>query len=340
MPEVAVQNTEFYRLLGYPRGKQPEDRAAELAAWARGWYTKHGNPWTHQQEAAMPSRAFLVAVSAGPELEEEAQRRWRDGHPDEYFFLEMYGSAVVEHLTTAAGAQLCEWADPQGLAILPHYSPGYPGFDIAEQSRLLQRIQPLPHPLEVLPSGMLRPKKSQISVFPVVPKSASTQTFGQTVPCTNCTFSPCQYRRVQYRVNRKALTRWAADRLKLERQADGTIDARFRYEGTTCTNLGYPLRFDYAVKLGSRDQAYPILSQTCTPADEGYRHMCRYQEQPVELMQAIAGEASFVGRPLHEAVAAPRPEVGAGCYCDEESRAHKWGLVFETIHYALNLNIP
>jgi len=24
-----------------------------------------------------------------------------------------------------------------------------------------------------------------------------------------------------------------------------------------------------------------------------------------------------------------------GCYCDEASRAHKWGLVLETIHYAL-----
>jgi hypothetical protein len=25
----------------------------------------------------------------------------------------------------------------------------------------------------------------------------------------------------------------------------------------------------------------------------------------------------------------------AGCYCESTSRDHKWGLVFETIHYAL-----
>ena len=43
---------------------------------------------------------ILVAVGAGAEAEEEARRRWADEKPDEYFFLEMYASAVVEHLTT------------------------------------------------------------------------------------------------------------------------------------------------------------------------------------------------------------------------------------------------
>jgi hypothetical protein len=27
--------------------------------------------------------------------------------------------------------------------------------------------------------------------------------------------------------------------------------------------------------------------------------------------------------------------ASAGCYCEPESRLHKWGLVLETIHYAL-----
>ena len=151
MLEVHVQPAEYHRLLGYPRGKSPEGRAAELADWARDWYVQHGRPWMHSLE---DGREFLVSVSAGPELEEEAQRRWRDSLPDEYFFLEMYGSAVVEHLTTLAGARLCEWADPRGLAILPHRSPGYPGCDIAEQAPLLERMQPLPHRLEVLQFGL------------------------------------------------------------------------------------------------------------------------------------------------------------------------------------------
>jgi hypothetical protein len=332
MLEVQVQPAEFYRLLGYPRGKQPEGRAAELAAWVREWYAKHGTPWIYSHEG---QNEFLVAVSAGPELEHEAQRRWRDSLPDEYFFLETYGSAVVEHLTTLAGAQLCEWADPRGLAILPHRSPGYPGCDIAEQAPLLARMQPVPHPLEVLPSGMLRPKKSQISVFPVVPKTAETVPLSSLVSCTHCTFTPCQFRRVQLRVNPKALRRWAAERLRMTTGTDGTLNARFQYEGTTCTNLGRPLRFEYAVTLGSREQGYPIQAMECAPVDEGYKHMCRYIESPVELMQAIATEKTMLGQPLHYAVSAPRPESFAGCYCDADARAHKWGLAFETIYYRL-----
>ena len=331
MLEVQVQPAEYRRLLGYPRGKQPEGRAAELEAWAREWYSEHGRPWMHTREA---DHEFLVAVSAGPELEAEAQRRWRDSLPDEYFFLEMYGSAVVEHLTTRAGAQLCEWADPRGLAILPHRSPGYPGCDIAEQAGLLERLQPLPHTIEVLPSGMLRPKKSQLSVFPVVPKSPGLTPLNGLVPCTHCTFTPCQYRRVQLRVNPKALRRWASERLRLATTVDG-FEARFQYEGTTCTNLGRPLRFEYRVTLGGRAEGYPIRTMECLPTDDGYKHMCKYVEDPVTVMEAIATEKAMVGQPLHYAVSAARPESFAGCYCDAEARAHKWGLVFETIYYAI-----
>src|SRR3990170_1769024 len=105
--------------------------------------------------------AILVAVSAGPELERQSQKLWAEEKPDEYFFLEVYGSAVVEHLITMKGAELCAWADARGEAILPHYSPGYPEWDIAEQPRLLNLIcrggrQRLPGDLESLESGMLR----------------------------------------------------------------------------------------------------------------------------------------------------------------------------------------
>ena len=78
MLEVQVHPAEFYRLLGYPRGKQPDGRAVELEQWVREWYAEHGRPWIHTQEER---HEFLVAVSAGPELEKEAQRRWRDGLP-------------------------------------------------------------------------------------------------------------------------------------------------------------------------------------------------------------------------------------------------------------------
>ena len=363
---VRVQDAEFCRLLGYPPGRAPEGRSAELAAWARAWYAENGRPWTWSREAecleldasgaridgvdfssprlsttldrAGAHSAVLAAVSAGPEIEEEAQRLWRAERPDEYFFLEIYGSAVVEYLTTTLGAQLCDWAESRQMAVLPHYSPGYPEWDVVEQPRLLSLLQPgLPQPLEALASGMLRPKKSLLAVFGLTRHTERLQPLTGLVPCENCTYSPCQFRRVAYRVNRKALRRWAAERVELVPAADGTIEARFRFEGTTCTNLGYPLRFDYRVTLGPRAEGFPIRGLACipSPGDTGYTRMCAYQEHPGDLMQSIAEPPPLVGRRLHEAVSWQRGESPAGCYCDAAAREHKWGLVFETIHFKL-----
>jgi hypothetical protein len=403
-PDVDVQPAEYIRLLGYPRGWELQDRAKELADWARAWYTAHGRPWIYAHEAgqldlAGPSirlgdaaftskrlvrtlesagahSAVLVAVSAGPEIEREAQALWQDGRPDEYFFLEVFGSAVVEHLVTMVGASLCAWADGQRMAVLPHYSPGYPEWPIDEQPRLLDLINRtrrhmLPVPIEVLESGMLRPKKSLLAVFGVTRHIERVRPLTDLIPCENCSFLPCQFRRSPYRraplaanpelsvfasqsqeiaapaapldrsatytVNARALQRWSQERLSVQRRSDGTVHAEFRYEGTTCTNMGRPLEFRYHVTLGPRDEGYPIREQRCAPADadQGHTYMCRYLTVGDELLTTIEREHPLQGQPLNDVLTWARPTCATGCYCEPDSRQHKWGLVLETIHYAL-----
>jgi hypothetical protein len=373
-PGVDVATAEYNRLLGYPRDWTLSGRALELADWARAWYAANGRPWIYAREAgrvaigtgsiriedaAFSSRrlektlrdaeahsAMLAAVSAGPELEQEAQKLWREEKPDEYFFLEVFGSAVVEHLTMLAGARLCAWAEERGMAVLPHYSPGYPEWDIGEQSRLWRLMGALPSPIDVLESGSLRPKKSLLAVFGLTRHTENLRRLTELVPCENCSFAPCQYRRapyagaarkIEYRINRKALRRWAEERLSLDRRADGTVDALFRYDGTTCTNMGRPLAFDYRVKLGPRDGGYRIEEQRCGPAegDAGYTYMCRYATNREQLMEAIGRETPLAGRPLKDVLAWRPPSSSAGCYCEPASRDHKWALVLETIHFAL-----
>jgi hypothetical protein len=64
--------------------------------------------------------------------------------------------------------------------------------------------------------------------------------------------------------------------------------------------------------------------------------MCRYLKDPAGLMQAIDEELPPVmGLRLDEARAWKPQSSPAGCYCDPAGREHKWGLVLETIHYAL-----
>jgi hypothetical protein len=393
-PDLNVLPEEYVRLLGYPQGWTLEGRALELANWARDWYSQNGRPWFYARQTenfeirddsifidgvqftSKPMReilqragahsVILVAVSAGPEAEEEARRRWEDGKPDEYFFLEIFGSAVVEQLTAATGARLCAWAEQHEMAVLPHYSPGYPEWDVAEQPRLLDLMkstqrQPFLSPVEAFETGMLRPKKTMLAVFGLTRHTERLRKLADIVPCENCSFGPCEFRRAPYRraprswgeqvpvrvaalkhdaeytVNRRALKRWAEERLSLHENEDGSVDALFRYDGTTCTNTGRPLAFDYNVKLGTRDEGYPIRAQRCAPApdDDGHTLMCEYIANATRLMDSIDREKPLQGERLDAVLSWQREPSAAGCYCESASRDHKWGLVLETIHYAL-----
>jgi hypothetical protein len=392
--ELHVLPEEYVRLLGYPRGWVLEGRARELADWARAWYAENGRPWIYARQAesfeatgdtihidgvpftskrlqstlkqAEAHSVILVAVGAGSEAEEESRRRWESERPDEYFFLEIFGSAVVEQLATTVGARLCDWAEQNGMAVLPHYSPGYPEWNVAEQPRLLELIkrtrrEPFPSTVEVFDSGMLRPKKTLLAVFGLTRHTDQLRRLTDLVPCENCSFGPCQYRRVPYRraprswgeqipapvaaldrnaeyiVNRRALQRWSDERLSMHANQDGSLDVLFRYDGTTCTNMGRPLAFHYHVKLGPRSDGYPVLEQRCVPApgDTGHKAMCQFVEDPARLMSAIDHEKPLSGERLDAVLSWHREPNAAGCYCDSASRNHKWGLVLETIHYAL-----
>ena len=410
-PAVVVQEPEYRRLLGWPREHEVTGRSLELAAWARSWYAGHGRPWWFARQAgglslaggrveiegtafdaprlgemlaqAGATSAMLVAVGAGGACEEHARWLWEEGKPDEYFFLEVYGSAVVEALVAAAAFRLCEWADGRALAVLPHYSPGYPDWDIGDQGRLLdlvglERRGDLPEGVRALPTGMLRPKKSLLAVFGLTPHVERVQRLTTLVPCANCALAGCRYRRAPYRrplrqlesvhpspddgatagaggngagagarvpltagarysVAPAVLRRWADERLRMRCLADGSVEATFRYDGTTCSNLGQPLAFEYRIRLASREEGYRIVDLSCAPVpgDLGHKFMCEYLADGEALMRAIATERPLLGHPLDAVVGWRRGTSAAGCYCTASSREHKWGLALEVLHCAL-----
>jgi hypothetical protein len=406
-PRINVQEAEYRRLLGYPKHHVTEGRARELADWTRAWYAENGKPWIYGRRIdglelknkrlqvrgteftskqlhdrfviAQARTAVLVAVSAGRECEEKAHQLWREGKPDEYFFMEMYGSAVVEHLVTIASGHICAWADQNGMAALPHYSPGYPGWDASDQTKLWKLIRQrpgrdFPGDIHVLDTGMLRPKKSLLAMFGLTRHLDKARNLATLVPCENCSLPGCQYRRAPYRrsppqiedvrrlqggaaedidtpfaagstlnhnarytINTRALQKWSNERLQLKFLDDHSVQARFHYDGTTCSNLGRPLAFDYDVKLGPPDDGYRILETACVPApgDTGHKSQCEYLNDAESLMSRIANEKPLLGRPLNEVLTWERSHDPSGCYCDPARRDHKWGLVFEVIHYAL-----
>jgi len=402
-PDIKVQEREYTRLLGLPIGYQLNGRSRELADWARQWYEEDGRPWMYIRQVdaldfsngqvvingeSLSSQrlrdylaevkadgAMLVAVSAGKELEEKARQLWNEEKPDEYFFLEVYRSAIVEHLVAYAAYRLCEWADNHRKAVLPHYSPGYPGWSISDQKKLLHTIRSgkhhrLPGDLDMFDSGMLAPKKSLLALFGITSSLEKAQRLTELIPCNNCSLSQCQYRRAPYRsslpqiegvqhlqsepsasvehavnvarghrytFNTEALKKWSRDRLQLSFLDDRSVEGSFRYEGTTCSNLGRSLEFVYFVRLGPREDGYKILDASCVPApgDNGHRFMCRYIENAIVLMKEIDSEKPLVGSRLGDIFEWERPYAPSGCYCTSVSRNHKWGLVLDVLHYAL-----
>jgi hypothetical protein len=406
-PVVSVQESEFIRLLGYPRDHALEGRPRELAQWAMTWYRENGRPWIYGRRVSdlridngrlsmdgmdfLPGRlvdqladaqadgAFVLAVSAGKECEEAARQVWNENKPDEYFFLETYGSAVVEHLIASAAFRICEWADREHLAVLPHYSPGYPGWDISDQTKLMRvilgdRMSVFPGGLRVLETGMLNPRKSLLAVFGITSRLDKIGRLADLIPCQNCSLVSCQYRRVPYRnplprienvrpirpedgsaksnaneltppsigtptysFSPTALRKWSRERLRLNTTANGSVEARFRYEGTTCSNLGRPLDFTYIVKLDRTENEYTIVDAHCIPSpdDEGYKSMCEYIKKGGSFLKTITGENPMVGKSLDEAIRWKREYSPSGCFCEQASRQHKWGLVYEVLHFAL-----
>ena len=101
------------------------------------------------------------------------------------------------------------------------------------------RKEPFPSHVEVFDTGMLRPKKTQLAVFGLTRHTDRLRRLTDLVPCENCSFGPCQYRRAPYRrasrswgeqvpapfavldrdaeysVNRRALKRWSEERLSM-----------------------------------------------------------------------------------------------------------------------------
>jgi len=141
----------------------------------------------------------------------------------------------------------------------------------------------------------------------------------------------------KYSLNLGALRKWSKERLRLERFPDASIKASFRYDGTTCSNMGRPLAFDYQVRLASQADQYLILELSCAPSadDVGFQSMCEYLRDGPALMSKIETEKPLLGRPLQEVLHWPRVSSPSGCYCEPEMRMHKWGLVLEVLHYAL-----
>ncbi|HSC29704.1 MAG TPA: hypothetical protein VLD67_20675 [Vicinamibacterales bacterium] len=161
---------EYARLLGYPWGRPLEGDVRARAVQAAHWYRDHGRPRVYTRDLD----AMKIAVlSAGPEVEREVDRLWAADQVDEAYFLDRYAAAVVERLARELG---------------PYRSPGCGTLPFEEQRTLFAHVAPLALDVEMLRSGMLKPRHSLLAVVPLGARGSGN-------PCTRCDLEACRFRR-------------------------------------------------------------------------------------------------------------------------------------------------
>lgn len=226
-----IAQAEYARLLDYPDRRIPAGRARQRADAGRDWYEHHGRPWAFarvlaidgttgagirfESGAVLTGQALgrrlgeagatalvVAAVSAGTAVDERATALWRDQRPDEAYFLDRFAAAVVEHLASWAGRHLRSLAFGHGLGTLPGLSPGNEGWDLGQQTVAAQCLTaggaaPPPRSFEVLPSGMIRPKSSLLTVFGMTPRLDSAEAAWRRQSCSRCSLTSCGFRRVR-----------------------------------------------------------------------------------------------------------------------------------------------
>jgi hypothetical protein len=347
--QVVIPDHELARRMGLPSAAELERSAPGLAARARSWFDACFAPCTFSHTVDIASiegstvalgcgavlrgpvladrlssaRAHALAAvawTAGPALDNTVAKLWDEGHVDESYALDALGSAAVEHMRKAETERQCLEAHTHGLGALAPYSPGYDGWPLEDQPVLWNLLAAGPggfrERIRCLPSGMLIPRKSQLAVV------------GLT------RYPELAFRRHEY--PRKALERWSRDLLTLSKTENGTLEARFRLEGSTCGNIG--LTIDFTVRLGGGPGSWFIDGGDCRPApgDRGCGHMCCSTRASLDSAFETARDTQpLVGQPLADALDWNPTMNPAGCICGAEQLNHKWRIVYHTIAFAL-----
>ena len=106
--------------------------------------------------------------------------------------LDSVGSAAAESLAEYANDLLCQAALPQGLKVTNRVSPGYAGWDTAEQARLFRICPGDPIGVRLNEACFMTPAKSISWLVGIGPEARVDHYFTQ---CRRCWMRDCAYRR-------------------------------------------------------------------------------------------------------------------------------------------------
>ena len=128
----------------------------------------------------------------GAPLERRVRELWEERELPLAVMLDSVGSAAVESLAEYTNDLLCQMAIPAGTKVTNRISPGYAGWDTAEQSALFALCPGEPVGVVLNESCVMTPGKSISFLVGVGPNARVDHYFTQ---CRRCWMRDCAYRR-------------------------------------------------------------------------------------------------------------------------------------------------
>lgn len=202
--DITVKREDVARYLGYGTHEIPErvvtmlenieTHAPSLLEPACVWRTMTNDEFFHSHYVCHISALVVCLVTIGPKLEEGITEYKISGDLSHALILDSYGSAAADATAEAAEKIIRDAIAESGLQCSRRFSPGYGGWNVAEQKWVYAAVQGDKLGVMLTEGFMLVPRKSitfamTIGDQPVDMRDAEVCEYCGMV---NCRFKHCE----------------------------------------------------------------------------------------------------------------------------------------------------
>jgi hypothetical protein len=167
---ISVEREEIARCLGYGGGRIPprvaamldeiETSSAALLEPACAYRMMTSDEYFHSHYVCHVGALAVCLVTIGPKLEKVVARHREAGDLSRALILDSYGSAAAEAAADAAEKIVRARILESGLKCSPRFSPGYGGWNVAEQKWVFAALSGEALGVRLTEGCMLDPRKS------------------------------------------------------------------------------------------------------------------------------------------------------------------------------------
>lgn len=199
--DIAVSHDEIRRLLGYDTPALPdrvqaiiseiERDAASILTPVGAYRFMKKEAYSHSGYLDGLDQLALCVVTIGPHLEATVNQSKQDGDLTRAIILDSYGSAAAEAAAEKAEAILQKEIRHRELYASRRFSPGYGGWNVAEQSWVLDALDAGAIGVGLTAHCMMNPRKSV--TFAIAVGETPVQLRDANV-CNYCGMVDCRLR--------------------------------------------------------------------------------------------------------------------------------------------------